>query len=157
MLKYVSAEVTFAEIPDHINLCIGISGCKIGCKGCHSPYLAEDNGYNLDESEIRNLLNINKGITCVVFMGGDSEPEEIEKLSAFIKDNYPKLKVAWYSGRENITINLDDIDFVKIGPYKEECGPLNKDTTNQILYKIVHMSTGRNKLYDITYKFWKHD
>lgn len=155
MLKYANVEVTFAEIPDHINLCINISNCPCHCVGCHSPYLADDIGYNLDENELRNLLNINKGITCVVFMGGDSEPDEIERLATFIKKEFSQLKTAWYSGRENITINLDSLDFIKVGPYKEEFGPLDKDTTNQVLYRIVHMSTGRNKLYDITYKFWK--
>ena len=157
MLKYASVEVTFAEVPEHINLCINISNCPCHCKNCHSSYLANDIGYNLDEDELRNLINVNKGITCVAFMGGDSNPNEVEKLASFVKNNYPELKVAWYSGRETVFINLDSFDYIKLGPYKEECGPLNKDTTNQVFYKVVHMSTGTNRLFDMTYKFWKYD
>ena len=44
MLKYTTCEVTFAEVPDEINLCINISNCPNNCKGCHSPWLKEDNG-----------------------------------------------------------------------------------------------------------------
>lgn len=156
MLKYVDTLVTFSEVPDEITLCINITGCKIGCNGCHSPYLAEDIGEPLTKEALKKLINSNTGITCVSFMGGDSNPNEIKDLAAFIKDNY-KLKVAWYSGRDSILINLNDIDYIKTGPYKEEFGPLNKDTTNQVFYKVVHMSTGVTKLYDMTYKFWRND
>lgn len=156
MLKYVDTKVCFQEVPDEITLCINISNCPCHCKGCHSAYLAEDIGEPLTKEVIEKLIRDNTGITCISFMGGDSEPKAIEELASFIK-GISNLKVAWYSGRDNILIDLSDIDFVKTGPYKEELGPLNKDTTNQVFYKVVHMSTGRNKLYDMTYKFWKHD
>lgn len=156
MLKYVDTQVTFAEIPDHITLCINISNCPCRCVNCHSSYLAEDIGEPLTEEVLKKLIDSNTGITCVSFMGGDSSPSDIASLAAFVKNNY-KFKVAWYSGRDNISINLNNFDYVKTGPYKEEYGPLNKETTNQKFYKVVHMSTGINKLYDITYKFWKYD
>ena len=157
MQKYTSSEVTFAEVPDEVTLCINISNCPCHCKGCHSSYLAEDIGTPLTDDELDKLVKANSGITCVAFMGGDSNPTDIEKLANFVKENYPRLKVAWYSGRETVFINLDCFDYVKLGPYREECGPLNKDTTNQVFYRVVHMSTGANKLFDTTYKFWKHD
>ena len=47
---------------------------------------------------------------------------------------------------------VDNFDYVKIGPYMEEFGPLNKETTNQRLYKITKPD---NKIDDITYMFWK--
>ena len=47
-------------------------------------------------------------------------------------------------------LNLHDFDFIKLGPYKEEFGPLNSKTTNQRMYR-VHNS----ELEDITNKFWK--
>ena len=43
-----------------------------------------------------------------------------------------------------------EFDYVKVGPYIEECGPLNKRTTNQRLYKC---DKNGNK-EDITYRFW---
>lgn len=32
MLKYLNTQVTFAEVPDEITLCINITGCKMGAK-----------------------------------------------------------------------------------------------------------------------------
>ena len=81
MLKYVNSEVTFSEVPDEITLCINISNCPCHCKGCHSAYLAEDVGKPLVGMVLReDLINKNKGITCVAFMGGDSNPESINNL-----------------------------------------------------------------------------
>ena len=81
MLKYVNTMVTFSEVPDEIALCINITGCKIGCKNCHSPYLAEDIGKELNIDSLHELISSNKGITCVSFMGGDSNPKEIDYLA----------------------------------------------------------------------------
>ena len=150
MLKYVDTMVTFSEIPDEITLCINITGCKIGCKNCHSSYLAEDIGNELNNNSIKELINNNKGITCICFMGGDSNPSEVNALAQFIKIYFP-IKIAWYSGRQELSkdINLNNFDFIKLGPYIEELGPLNSKTTNQKFYKIEE-----NKLIDITDIFW---
>ena len=32
MLKYLNTQVTFAEVPNEITLCINITGCKMGAK-----------------------------------------------------------------------------------------------------------------------------
>ena len=85
MLKYLNTQVTFAEVPDEITLCINITGCKNGCKNCHSPYLAEDIGEILDEDALEEMVLANKGITCIAFMGGDSDPESINRLAEFVK------------------------------------------------------------------------
>ena len=152
MLKYLNTQVTFSEIPDEITLCINITGCKVGCEGCHSSYLAEDIGEPLDLQHLTNLIDSNKGITCVCIMGGDSNPEYINILGKVIKHHH--LKSAWYSGRQELSkdINLKWFDYVKLGPYIEELGPLNSRTTNQRFYKV----SGK-ELVDITNKFWKHE
>lgn len=159
MLKYVDTKVVFAEVPNEISLAISISGCPCHCKGCHSSYLAEDIGEELTIETLDKLITKNKGITCVLFMGGDADPLYIDFIVEYIKNHYPELKTAWYSGKDTIYDKLDlyNFDYIKVGPYKEELGPLNNKTTNQKLYKIVHMSTGKNKLYDITHKFWKNE
>ena len=151
MLKYLNTQVTFSEIPDEITLCINITGCKIGCKNCHSSYLAEDIGEGLTLDKIYKLIDNNEGITCVCFMGGDSSPKEIDMFARCIKDLYD-IKVAWYSGRRELAkeINLKWFDFLKLGPYIEELGPLNSKTTNQRFYKVVN-----DELIDITSVFWK--
>lgn len=159
MLKYVDTQVVFAEVPDEITLAISISGCPCHCKGCHSAYLAEDIGEELTHKVIDTLIRSNNGITCICFMGGDSNPLYIDFLAEYIKKHYPNIKVAWYSGKDTLYDKLDlwDFDYIKLGPYKEEYGPLDRRTTNQRFYKVVHTSTGKSKLCDITYKFWKHD
>lgn len=159
MLKYVDTKVVFEEVPDEITLAINISGCPCRCKGCHSSYLAEDIGIPLSEAGLTVMIENNKGISCIAFMGGDANPKEINLYAALVKRLFPNLKVAWYSGRQELSPEIDlwNFDYAKLGPYKEECGPLNKRTTNQRLYKVVHTSTGKNKLYDITHKFQKYE
>lgn len=154
MLKYVDTKVVFAEIPDEITLAINISGCPCNCKGCHSSYLAKDIGEPLDLQHLTNLIDSNKGITCVCIMGGDANPSEVDDIAQDIKEYYPELKVGWYSGRQELSKNIElgNFDFIKLGPYIEEFGPLNSKTTNQRFYKV---SDG--ELVDITSKFWKHE
>ena len=151
MLKYLNTQVTFSEVPDEITLCINITGCKIGCKNCHSSYLAENIGEELNSFSLKELISNNKGITCICFMGGDSNPLEVDALAQWVKINYP-IKTAWYSGRQELSkdINLNNFNFIKLGPYIEDLGPLNSKTTNQRFYKVEE-----GKLVDITNLFWK--
>lgn len=154
MLKYVDTKVVFAEVPDEITLAINISNCPCQCKGCHSSYLAQDIGEPLDLQHLTNLIDSNKGITCVCIMGGDANPSEVDDIAQDIKEYYPELKVGWYSGRQELSkdIELSNFDFIKLGPYKEEFGPLNSKTTNQRFYKV-----NGKELIDITSRFWKHE
>ena len=158
MLKYVDTKVTFSEVPDEISLCINISNCPCQCKGCHSSYLAQDIGTELTFSELRRLIKHNSGISCIAFMGGDSEPKIIDALASFVTNHY-QLKVAWYSGRQELSkeIDLQNFDVIKLGPYIEELGPLTSKTTNQRMYKVVYNhyedGTAGYELNDITHKF----
>lgn len=153
MIKYVDTMVTFSEVPDEISLCIEISNCPCHCKNCHSSYLAEDIGEELTFKALDTLIKNNNGITCVAFMGGDAEPMGINILASYVKEYYPNIKTAWYSGRQELSkdINLEFFDYIKLGPYIEELGPLTSKTTNQKFYKVVD-----NKLEDITYKFYRN-
>lgn len=150
MLKYVDAKVVFAEVPDEVTLAINISNCLCQCKGCHSSYLAEDIGNPLNWDSLNALIYINTGISCVAFMGGDNDPKVVNRLAEKVKSL--GLKTAWYSGRQELSkdINLEYFDYIKLGPYMEEFGPLNSRTTNQRMYKVHDC-----ELEDITSKFWK--
>lgn len=152
MLKYVDTLVSFQEVPDEISLCINISNCPCHCQECHSSYLAEDIGEPLEYCTVDKLIKTNKGISCVCFMGGDSEPEWIATLAFKVRRNFPKLKIAWYSGRQYIPDNfpIKYFDYIKIGPYIPKLGGLDNVNTNQIMYKIED-----SRLIDITSKFWK--
>lgn len=154
MLKYVDTLVSFQEIPDEISLCINISNCPNNCPGCHSSYLKDDIGTPLTYVELMQLISQNQGISCVCFMGGDKEPWEVQRLAQRVKEE--GLKAAWYSGKSEIPedIRLVNFDYVKLGPYMEEKGPLNSRTTNQVMYKIDYIAD-RPFVVDITSRFWK--
>ena len=159
MLKYLNTQVTFSEVPDEITLCINITGCKVGCKGCHSPYLAEDIGKPLNWSSLNALIHINHGITCVAFMGGDASPKQVNELAWHVKQM--GLKTCWYSGRQELSkeIALENFDFIKLGPYIPSKGGLDSPSTNQRFYRIEDQPwydyTVKGKcMRDITYKFW---
>lgn len=71
-------------------------------------------------------------------MGGDADPSEIQRLSIWIKTEFPHLKTAWYSGRESIPegFDINCLDFIKLGPYIASLGGLKSPETNQALYKV---------------------
>ena len=154
-MKYVDAEVTFREFPDEISLCINISNCFFHCEGCHSPELWEDIGTELTGKELERLIESNKGSTCIGFMGGI--PKKINVLAKLTKFHYPKLKIGWYWGGNYIPdiVCKDWFDYIKIGPYIREKGPLDNPNTNQRMYQISKMETGEYSIEDITFKFWK--
>ena len=152
MLKYVNYDIVFQEIPNETTLAINVSNCPCHCKGCHSSYLAEDIGNFLDLGALMRLIDKNEGITCVAFMGGDSDPQSVSMLAGIVQTK--GLLTAWYSGRQELSkdIELSNFDFIKLGPYKEEFGPLNSRATNQRFYKVSD-----RELINITSKFWKHE
>ena len=159
MLKYVDTKVVFQEVPNEITLAIDISNCPCHCEGCHSPYLADDIGEPLDLQHLTDLIDSNRGISCVCIMGGDANPSEVDDIAQDIKEYYPELKIAWCSGRQELSkdINLENFDYVKLGPYIKDKGPLNSPTTNQRFYKIIHTSVPSTLLVDQTHLFWKKD
>ena len=148
--------VTFAEVPDEVTLCINISNCPYRCPGCHSPWLQEDYGQTLTPEILQDLVDKNDGITCVCFMGG-SEDDVLD----LVRTMPANVKKAWYTGQDYLpdSFTLAYLDYVKIGPYKRDLGPLTSKTTNQRLYQIFHYSPDmdhiQNSIKDITSRFWK--
>ena len=114
-MKYLDYAVTFSEFPNEIALCINITNCPHRCKGCHSQELWENIGIDLTTDKLSQLINSNKGITCVGLMGGDSDPDYINKLAKYISLNYDNIKVGWYTGEESIPkcIDLKNFDYIK--------------------------------------------
>ena len=161
-MKYLDTMIGFREFPDEIALCINITNCPFHCEGCHSPELWEDTGIELTKEELTRLIESNKGITLVGFMGG--KEKEVNELASFIKNKYPELKIGVYSGGYSVVhFNFEVLDYIKIGPYMEEYGPLNNPNTNQKMFKLIPNSSSfiKNKnrfkeMVDITYKFWSH-
>lgn len=155
-MKYTDTLVSFREFPDEISLCINISGCQFRCPDCHSKELWENIGEILDGRTISMLLQQNKGISCVGFMGGI--PKEVNDLAECIRRNKIPVKIGWYWGGTTFPteFKLENFDYIKIGPYIKEKGPLDNPNTNQRMYQISKMETGEFSIEDITFKFWKH-
>lgn len=164
-LKYANTQVVFTEVPNEISLAINITGCTIHCKGCHSQWLWSNKGKELTRDELHNLIEKNKGITTVLFMGGDNFIEQLAELAKDIKYRYPNLKVAWYSGKCDVDSRVRELetylDYIKIGPYVKQLGGLDSPNTNQRFYRIDrvpavegHPKLGTKlKLIDQTYLF----
>ena len=168
-LKYANTQVVFTEVPNEISLAINITGCTIHCKGCHSQWLWSNKGKELTEEELTNLIESNKGITTVLFMGGDDFIKQLTELASDIKYHYPNLKVAWYSGRSDLEVSRNSrikelvtyLDYVKVGPYVKQLGGLDNPNTNQRFYRVDrvtavegHPELGTKlKLIDQTYLF----
>lgn len=157
MIKFLDAAVVFEEIPDEVTLAIEITNCPGHCVGCHSPWLREDIGEELTPGKLTELIDANRGITCVVFMGEGKDKDSLLWLAMVVRQK--GLKTAIYSGSKSLDRDYDMFfDYIKVGPYIEEFGPLNKKTTNQRLYE-VKCNCAYNDIecqrIDITDKFWR--
>lgn len=137
-LKYIGYSVVMQEVPNEISLAINISGCPYKCEGCHSTYLWDYVGnYLIDD--VDNLLNkYDNLISCVCFMGGDQNQDEL--LYCLHKAKLHNLKTCLYTGNNDInSINGDiikSLDYIKIGEYNENLGGLDSETTNQRMFDL---------------------
>jgi anaerobic ribonucleoside-triphosphate reductase activating protein len=134
----ITPSIVFQEVPGEISLCFSITGCKVGCKGCHSTELWQpENGIPLTKKNFIQWLNKYQGlISCVVFFGGEWQPSAlIEKL--LIAKNVG-LKTCLYSGEDHIGINISHhLDFLKTGKWQPELGGLESTTTNQVFRDLM--------------------
>ena len=155
-LKYLGYSIVFQEVPDEVTLAINISGCPHKCVGCHSKYLWRYEGSYISD-DLDSLIDKYKGlITCICFMGGDQNQEELTNLLIQIKQH--KLKTALYTGADSIS-SLDirvlgNLDYCKTGHYDVAYGSLDNPKTNQ---RMLKWDWSASKWNDITYKFWKKD
>ena len=164
-MKIADYQVVFREFPDEITLALNISNCPCHCKGCHSDYLSQDIGEEIDRGLILKLIADNKGITCVGIMGGDADPGGVMELAQMIQDisneKNLRLKVGWYSGRDQLADelwredrnNIINFDYIKIGHYDKKRGPLDNPNTNQRMYRISKQHNA--EMQDITSWFWE--
>ena len=153
MLKYVDTDIVFQEIPDEVTLAVNLSGCPCRCPGCHSKHLWGDAGCPLDSDAVERLLaGQRQEVTCLGLMGGDAQPQEVNRLAHWLREHHPRLKIAWWSGRTLLSpaVSLANFDYIKLGPYLAHLGPLRSRGTNQRLYRVAG-----GRLHDITARFWR--
>ena len=141
-LKYLGYAIALQEVPNEISLVINVSGCPHKCEGCHSQYLWEYDG-NILIDDFVELLSKYKGmITCVCFMGGEQNIDELYSYLMFIKSI--GLKTCLYSGctsLNDVEELLPFLDWVKIGRYIESL-----TTDNNIQYGIK-LATSNQHIY----------
>lgn len=153
MLKYTDTDIVFQEIPDEVTLAVSLSGCPCRCPGCHSKHLWGDGGEPLTEQAVDRMLDTYGGrVSCIALFGGDAAPAEVDEIAANIRRRHPRLHTAWWSGRTLLSkaVQLNNFDYIKLGPYLAHLGPLKNRRTNQRLYKVEG-----GTLHDITSRFWQ--
>ena len=191
-LNYTTEQITFQEVPNEISLSFLIAGCPLKCKGCHSAdswrVTSEANEVNKASETIRSKTHpINSNtknqltkeyletrikqyqdmISCVLFLGGEWEIEQLIELLQTVKNTNPSLKTCLYTGLEldeivefikqeiNEVNKNDDIgwkyifennllDYLKTGRWIRELGGLDKKNTNQRFYKVNVKHEKRN-------------
>lgn len=141
MLNYSNGIISSAYVPDETSLCIQVA----------------DRGQPLLEHLPIILQQYQKYITCLCLMGGDHDQSELRAI--FKQAHEIGLKTCLYTGLSEMSmINkklLDELDYIKLGPFIKEKGPLNNPSTNQRMYKKDYSPFDDcDDWYDITEKFW---
>lgn len=137
-MNFSSEQVVWQEVPGEVSLAYTISGCPLRCVGCHSadtwPLGA---GLKLTPEYFLEKINQYQGlISCVLFLGGEWHQELRDYLAIANQEN---LKTCLYSGyeREQLSAELiDQLTYLKVGPWKRELGGLDSPNTNQRFYDL---------------------
>ena len=150
MLKHLEPIVGFQEVPDEISLLFPITGCQFHCDGCHSPELREDIGIPLFD-DYNKYLTEYPYVTCFCFMGGEHDQTCLIHACSIAHEH--GFKTALYTpldSFEDIDRHLlNQLDYIKLGPYVKELGGLDSPTTNQRFYRRESSDTWRQiKFYE---------
>lgn len=141
MLKFYSKQVVFQEVPNEISISFSIAGCPLKCPGCSwktavSSMLEKqltDEYYYKALEEYKNLAS------CVLFYGGEWDKQDlIHKLRIAKSMNY---KTCLYTGLTFEKVDkeiIDNLDYIKVGPYIAALGGLDSPKTNQ---KLINLKT----------------
>lgn len=140
MLNFTTEQIVFQEVPDEVSLAYTISGCPLGCKGCHSADSWQINsGKHLTKDYFYQRLKTYQGlISCVLFLGGEWQADKLLSLLKLAKSQ--KLHTCLYTGLDNIPAQLKaELTYLKTGRWNAELGGLDSPVTNQ---KFFDLRTG---------------
>lgn len=148
-MNYCDPQVVFQEVPGHISLALSVTGCRLGCKGCHSVHTWDPtSGALLSDGVFTQWLDKYQGmISNVLFYGGEWEPERLTVLLKMAKAR--GLATTLYTGAELDELSpciLEALTFVKTGRYQSDLGGLRSAQTNQRFYDV-------EKMIDLTWVF----
>ena len=130
-------QIVLQEVPGEISIAFFMSGCPIRCNGCHSSFLwKEALGERLTNNRFKAYLSQYKDLaTCVLFMGGEWHEEALRKKLQLAKAY--QYKTCLYSGNNDVSETLlNELDWVKTGPWVPALGGLDKENTNQIFMEV---------------------
>ncbi|MFT6897060.1 MAG: anaerobic ribonucleoside-triphosphate reductase activating protein [Paraglaciecola sp.] len=140
MLNYTAENIVFLEVPDEVSLAYTISGCTLGCKGCHSSdSWHKDNGLALSQDYFSQRLETYQGlISCVLFLGGEWQLSTLLPLLKLAKSKH--LKTCLYTGLDEVSSVLKaELTYLKTGRWLAELGGLESPITNQ---RFTDLRTG---------------
>ena len=138
LFRYCSEDVVFQEVPGEVSLAYTMTGCPVGCKGCHSvDSWPVGSGIVLTQEHLTGQLHRYQGlVTCVLFMGGEWRPEALIKSLKIAQTL--GLKTCLYTGRESISLAIrKHLSYLKTGPWIAERGGLDSPETNQRFYDLT--------------------
>jgi anaerobic ribonucleoside-triphosphate reductase activating protein len=140
-MNYSDMQIVLQEVPSEISICFTITGCKLNCKGCHSPHLwKKGSGEKLIRDKYLQILQTYKGFaSCVLFMGGEWQKKElVQNLKEAKKMGY---KTCLYTGLDEVDNEIfSELTWLKTGCWNQELGGLEKVTTNQ---KFIEVKTNK--------------
>lgn len=140
-MNYSTFDIVLQEVPGEISLSFTITGCKIHCKGCHSPHLwKKTNGERLTMKFYKECIARYDGfISCVLFMGGEWYCEELVSFLKYAESE--GLNTCLYTGHLEVDKRIiNHLTWLKIGEWNKELGGLNSKTTNQ---QFIEVATGK--------------
>lgn len=138
-MNFSYPQVVFQEVPNHISLAFSISGCSLGCKGCHSTETWDkDFGNELTDEIFIAWINKYKGmVSNVLFYGGEWEPTRLVELLSIAQAH--NLKTSLYTGLELPELDkaiLSHVTFIKTGKFIKTLGGIDSNTSNQFFYDM---------------------
>ncbi|MCP1660368.1 anaerobic ribonucleoside-triphosphate reductase activating protein [Neisseria perflava] len=151
-LRFTTEQIVWQEVPNEVSLAFLFSGCPLRCPGCHSADTWKVGiGKELTREYLQGRLKRYRGlISCVLFMGGEWQPEALRAMLEAVKA--AGLKTCLYTGLERRELEaLSDglvplLDYLKTGRWQADLGGLDSPATNQ---KLVNVHTGEvlNRLF----------
>ena len=146
-LRFTQEQVFWQEVPGEVSLAFLFSGCPLRCEGCHSADTWKSSiGTPLTEEYLRARLKRYQGlITCVLFMGGEWQATELQKMLDIVCE--AGLESCLYTGLEQNELSavsdglLAKLTYLKTGRWQQDLGGLGSPTTNQ---KFINLRTGAN-------------
>ncbi len=152
LLRYIQEAVVWQEVPGEISLAFSLTGCRLRCPGCHSAHTWNPNaGDPLTPEHLAQRLDRYQGlITCVLFFGGEWQPEALLELLRLTRAR--QLETCLYTGEEVVDQRLiAELTYLKTGPWRADLGGLESPSTNQRMTDLRTHQTLNHKFQGAHY------